>query len=69
MNNALRPQKPSNPDNWLHDSQEDYTRYFTKLVYLGVNAPEWAECTNLEREEFERTHPAPEQEIPSEETT
>lgn len=60
MDNALRPQTPNNPDNWLHDSKEDYTRYFTKLVYLGVNAPEWAECTNEDKEQWEREHPQPE---------
>lgn len=58
--NDLRPQTPSQPDNWLHDSKPDYTRYFTKLVYLGKDAEPWAECTNEEKEKWEREHPQPE---------
>lgn len=56
----IRPQKPSNPDNWLHNEAEDYTRIFSKLVYLGKDAPLWAECTNEEKEQWEQEHPAPE---------
>lgn len=60
MNNDLRPQTPSNPDNWLHDGAPDWQRIFSKLVYLGKDAEPWAECTNEEKEQWEREHPAPE---------
>ena len=56
----IRKQKPSKPENWLHDNAQDYTRIFSKLVYLGKDAEPWAECTNEEKEEWEREHPQPE---------
>lgn len=58
--NDLRPQTPSQPDNWLHDGAQDYTRIFSKLVYLGKDAEPWAECTTEEKEQWEREHPQPE---------
>lgn len=58
--NEIRKQTPSIPDNWLHDGAPDWQRIFSKLVYLGKDAPEWAECTNEEKEEWEREHPQPE---------
>lgn len=60
----LRPQRPSRPANWLHDSAPDYTRIFSKLVYLGKEAEPWVECTNAEKEEWEREHPQPEPQEP-----
>ena len=60
--NEIRKQEPSKQDNWLHDSAPDYTRIFSKLVYLGKDAEPWAECTNEEKEEWEREHPQPEPE-------
>lgn len=60
MNNDLRPQVPTPPNEWLHDGAPDWTRYFTTIVYLGKDAEPWAECTNEEKEEWEREHPAPE---------
>ena len=35
-------------------------RYFTTIVILGKHEPAWPECTNEEKEEWEREHPAPE---------
>lgn len=60
--NEIRKQEPSSPDNWLHDDAQDYTRIFSKLVYLGKDAEPWAECTNEGKEEWEREHPQPEPE-------
>lgn len=60
MNNDIRQQTPSVPENWLHDGTPDWQRIFSKLVYLGKDAEPWAECTNEEKEEWEREHPAPE---------
>ena len=59
--NEIRKQEPSKTDNWLHDGAQDWKRVFSKLVYLGKDAEPWAECTQAEREEFERIHPTPEQ--------
>lgn len=58
--NEIRKQEPSRPENWLHDNAQDYTRIFSKLVYLGIDAEPWAECTNEEKEEWESEHPQPE---------
>lgn len=60
--NDLRPQVPSNPDNWLHDGALDWQRVFSKLVYLGKDAEPWAECTDSEKISWEESHPAPEPE-------
>ena len=59
--NEIRKQTTIKPDNWLHDGAQDWKRVFSKLIYLGKDAEPWAECTNEEKEEFERIHPAPEQ--------
>lgn len=60
--NEIRKQEPSNPDNWLHDGAQDYTRIFSKLVYLGKDAEPWAECTEAERLAWIEQHPQPEPE-------
>ena len=59
----IRKQEPSNPDNWLHNDAPDWQRIFSKLVYLGKDAPLWEECTNTEKEQWEKGHPVPEPEI------
>lgn len=58
----IRKQTPSTPDNWLHDEAQDYRRVFSKLIYLGKEAQPWAECTNEEKEQWEKDHPQPEDE-------
>lgn len=47
-------------NNWLHDGAPDWQRIFSKLVYLGKDAEPWEECTNEEKEQWEREHPQPE---------
>lgn len=59
---GIRPQYPTPPNEWLHDSKPDWTRYFTNIVYLGKEAEPWAECTTEEKEAWEREHPQPETE-------
>ena len=59
--NGQRVETPDE-DLWLHDGEPDWRRYFTKLVYLGKDAEPWAECTNEEKERWEREHPQPEPE-------
>ena len=56
----IRKQEPSNPDNWLHNGADDWQRIFSKLVYLGKDAPLWSECTTAEKEQWEAEHPQPE---------
>ena len=60
--NDVRKQVPSNPDNWLYRDFSTDDRCFTKLVYLGKNDTPWNECTNAEKEQWEREHPQPEPE-------
>ena len=46
---------------WLYkDSDEE--RHFAKCVYLGKEAPIWAECTNDEKISWEQDHSVPEPE-------
>lgn len=54
---VLREQRPSQQGNWLFQEQEDNKRIFRELVYLGITAIEWAECTNEEKEQWERENP------------
>lgn len=60
---ALRIQRPSVEGNWLYQDRGENDRYFTTIVYLGKHEPEWAECTNEEKEQWEEEHkPKPEPE-------
>ena len=61
---ALRIQRPSVDGNWLYQDRGENDRYFTNMVILGKHEPEWAECTNKEKEEWEREHQQPEQQEP-----
>lgn len=54
---ALREQRPSRQGNWLFQEQEDKKRIFRDLVYLGITATEWAECTNEEKLKWEKENP------------
>ncbi len=58
-------QIPTSHDNWLFQDFSENERVFSKEVFLADNAEEWAECTNEEKEEWERQHqpeqPEPEQ--------
>lgn len=48
-------------------TEEIEVRNFVNSVYLGATAETWNECTNEEKEEWEREHqpelPEPEQEV------
>lgn len=57
--NGQRVEYP-NWENWLHNGAKDYTRVFSKEVYLGKGAEPWSECTNEEKEAWEAEHPQPE---------
>ena len=60
---ALRIQRPTQGYDWLYQDRGENDRYFTDVVYLGKHEPEWAQCTQAEREEWEEEHkPKPEPE-------
>lgn len=60
---ALRKQVPTEGYDWLYQDRGENDRYFTDVVYLGKHEPEWAQCTQAEREEWEEEHkPTPEPE-------
>lgn len=48
--------------NWLYKNEDIETRLFAKMVRSDKeeNVLIWEECTNEEKEEWEREHPAPE---------
>ena len=48
-------QRVTQPDNWL----TDWNGQFVKVIHLPIGEA-WAECTNEEKEEWEREHPQPE---------
>lgn len=47
-------QKVSQPDNWLHDVAEQ-SRQFVKVIHLPIGES-WEECTNEEKEAWEKEH-------------
>lgn len=53
---ALRIQRPTEGYDWLYQDRGENERYFTTVVYLGKHEPEWAECTNEGKEDWEREH-------------
>ena len=52
-------QRPTPPNEWLHNGAEDYTRIFTDYIIRPESAPAWAECTTAEKEQWELEHPEP----------
>ena len=62
---ALRIQRPTEGYDWLYQDRGESDRYFTDIVYLGKHEPEWAQCTQAEREALEEEHrpPQPEPEV------
>ena len=53
----MRKQEPKEQDNWLYRDLTESERVFTKVVYLGINDTEWAECTDAEKAQWESEHP------------
>ena len=53
---ALRIQRPTEGYDWLYQDRGENDRYFTTFVYLGKNEPEWAQCTDAEKQEWEEEH-------------
>lgn len=53
-------QRPTPPNEWLHDRAPDYTRMFRDYIIRPDSVPAWAECTTEEKEQWEREHPLPE---------
>lgn len=67
MNSNFRKQEVTQPDNWLHNNAPDYTRSFGKFAYLPQGADDLPECTNAEKEQWEKAHPQPTPPSPIEE--
>lgn len=53
---ALKIQKPTEGYDWLYQDRGENDRYFTDMVFLGKHEPEWSQCTQSEREEWEEEH-------------
>ena len=51
-------QRPTPPNEWLHNGAPDYTRIFTDYIIRPESAPAWAECTTAEKEAWEKRTPA-----------
>ena len=51
---TFRRQTPTPPMDWLYHDEPDGNRIFKKEVYLGKNAEPWPECTNEEKEQWQR---------------
>lgn len=54
---ALRQQKPSAPNNWLYQEQDGGKRIFRQLIYLGITATKWNECSDEEKIKWETDNP------------
>lgn len=68
--NGVRVEYPDS-GKWLHDGAPNYTRIFKDdYVILGKDAEPWAECSQAEREEYEKSkEPASETEESVEQPT
>ena len=53
---ASRIQKPTEGYDWLYQDRGENDRYFTDMVVLGKHEPEWSQCTQVEREKWEKEH-------------
>lgn len=57
-----KEQTPDEAYDWLYKDEREDVRNFATSVTLPLEADEWAECTNAEKDEWEREHPQPEPE-------
>lgn len=62
----MKIQRPTKENNWLYEDKSENDRYFFKIALLADDASEFPECTDAEKEEWEREHPTPEPEPESE---
>ena len=49
-------QKPTNQSNWLFKDIQEGDRIFSKNVTIPIGQPEWEECTDAEKREWEEAH-------------
>ena len=49
-------QKPTNQSNWLFKDIQEGDRIFSKNVTIPTGQPEWAECTDAEKQAWEEAH-------------
>lgn len=55
-------QRPTPPNEWLYKDISEEERWFTDEVCRPAGGEPWPECTQAEREKWEREHPQPEPE-------
>lgn len=52
-----REQIPTPPNEWIYKQESEEERLFwTKFTHWNENEPDLPECTNEEKEEWERQH-------------
>ena len=56
-----RQQRPTPPNEWLYKEYDQNDRVFASAVYLPDGEPDWDECTNEEKEQWEHEHQSEEQ--------
>lgn len=52
-------QRPTPPNEWLHNGADEHTRIFTDYIIRPDYAPAWEECTTAEKKQWEQEHPEP----------
>ena len=57
-------QIPTPLNEWLYKQESENERLFAHEIYLPDGEPEWAECTNEEKEAWEEEHKPIEPETP-----
>lgn len=57
--NGFVVQRPTPPNEWLY-KDEGENRMFRDYIMRPESVPAWGECTNEEKEQWEREHPEPE---------
>lgn len=59
--NGYREQRPTPPNAWLYqDWSEDHREFFEVFCHWSAESQDLPECTQEEREQWEREHPQPE---------
>jgi len=56
-------QYPTPPNEWLY-KDENENRLFSDYVIRPTDSEPWNECTNADKEEWEKSHPQPQPEEP-----
>lgn len=49
-------QRPTPPNEWLHNGAKDHTRIFSDYIIRPDYTPAWKECTTEEKEQWKAEH-------------